>query len=323
MGHARSAHPALVEADEAATTAARSRLRPFVALLTIVLVTAAAAAGFARLHEFVTARDTPRVAPAPSALNSVVDRRLVAITLTTPAWTKLREVVTVDRLRTDRRLWRQMHVGDWDLVPAAIREPALDNMIHAYAAVFEGPRRWRRMAAADWDNVPQPIRAMAYLRMIWHWAAAERVGVEFGLRPRRVAQTIGAIVMAESWFEHRAINENEWGRDLGLAQCSTFCQRTMAAMALAGAIHFAPSEPDYFNPWVATRVATVWFERELHRAEGDVNLAIRAYHRGIDEAMDERGDAYLARVLRLREQYVREQKASASWRYLARTIAPL
>jgi len=149
------------------------------------------------------------------------------------------------------------------------------------------------------------------------------VGADFGRNPRRVAQTIGAIVMAESWFEHRAVNENEWGRDLGLAQCSTFCQRIMTVMGLTGAIRFALSETDYFNPWVATRVATVWFKRELIRAEGDVDLAIRAYHRGIDDAMDEKGDAYLARVLRLRRQYVREQTASASWRFLAGVIAPL
>ena len=323
MGRVRAADPAFADTERAAAVAPRSRFRRLAALLIILIVMAAVAAGFARLHEFATARGRPRVAPGPSALLSVVDRRLVAVTLTTPAWTKVREIVTVDRLRTDRRLWLQMHVGDWDVVPEAIREPALLNMIEAYAGVLEGPRRWRRMSAADWDDVPQPIRAMAYLRMIWHWAAAERVGVELGLRPRRLAQTIGAIVMAESWFEHRAINENEWGKDLGLAQCSTFCQRTIAAMALVGALHFVPSESDYFNPWVATRVATVWFERELRRAEGDVNLAIRAYHRGQDEAMDERGDAYLARVLRLRERYVREQTASAAWRYLVRTIAPL
>jgi hypothetical protein len=311
----------LVDAERAA--APRVRRSGFLALLGTAAVSVLAVGGSVRLHEFATARNIPHVAPAPSLLESIGDRRLVAITLTTPDWTKVRRVVTVSTLRTDRRLWRQMHVGDWDLVPEAIREPAIRNMVNAYAASFEGPRRWRRMSAADWDAVPQPIRAMAYLRMIWHWAAAERVGVEFGLEPRRVAQTIGAIVMAESWFEHRAINENEWGRDLGLAQCSTFCQQIVTVMGLTGAIRFAPTEADYFNPWMATRVATVWFKRELIRAEGDIDLAIRAYHRGIDDAMDEKGDTYLARVLRLRRQYVREQTASAAWRFLAEEIKPL
>jgi len=323
MGLARSAHPPLAGADRLDDAVPGARRWRLGAVVTTASLSIALVAGGLRLHDFATAREIPAVAPAPSPLHSVVDRRLVAITLTTPAWTKVREVVTVNTLRTDRRLWRQMHVGDWDRIPQYLREPALRNMIDAYAPVLAGPRTWSRMSASDWDDIPQPIRAMAFLRMIWHWAVVEDVGVEFGLQPRRMAHSIGAILMAESWFEHRAINENEWGRDLGLAQCSTFCQRIMAAMALTGAIRFAPSEAGYFNPWVATRVATVWFKRELIRAEGDVNLAIRAYHRGIDDAMDEKGDVYLGRVLRLREQYVREQTASESWRFLARTITPL
>ena len=54
-----------------------------------------------------------------------------------------------------------------------------------------------------------------------------------------------------------------------------------------------------------------------------MDLAIRAYHRGLDNAMDERGDAYLARVVRLREQYIRSQKASPTWQFLTRKIMPL
>ena len=323
MGMARSAQPGLVGADALDGQVPHTRRRRVGALIVTALITVGAAAGFSRLHEFVSERDLPAAAPAPTPLHSVVDRRLVTVTLTTPEWTKVHEVVTVSALRTDRRLWRQMHIGDWDRIPAEIREPALRNMITAYGPVLAGPRTWRNMTAGDWDAVPQPIRAMAFLRMVWHWSVAEKVGVDFGLQPRRMAHSIGAIVMAESWFEHRAVNVNEWGTDLGLAQCSTFCQRIVAAMGLTGMIRFVPSEADYFNPWVATRIATIWFKRELIRAEGDVNLAIRAYHRGIDDAMDEKGDVYLARVLRLREQYIREQTASATWRFLARTIAPI
>ena len=323
MGIARSAQPGLPGADAIEGPVPHTRRRRIGALIVTALITVGAAAGFSRLHEFVSERALPAAAPAPTPLHSVTDRRLVTVTLTTPAWTKVREVVTVSALRTDRRLWRQMHLGDWDRIPEAIREPALRNMITAYAPVLAGPRTWRQMTPDDWDSVPQPIRAMAFLRMVWHWSVAEKVGIDFGLQPRRMAHSIGAIVMAESWFEHRAVNVNEWGRDLGLAQCSTFCQQIVAAMGLTGVIRFIPSEADYFNPWVATRIATIWFKRELIRAEGDVNLAIRAYHRGIDDAMDEKGDVYLARVLRLREQYIREQTASATWRFLARTIAPL
>ena len=88
-------------------------------------------------------------------------------------------------------------------------------------------------------------------------------------------------------------------------------------MAFFDEIAFFPIEPDYFNPWTATRIATVWFERELLRSGGDVDLAIRAYHRGQDSAMDEKGDGYLRRVRRLRESYIRTQRASPSWAFLA------
>lgn len=98
--------------------------------------------------------------------------------------------------------------------------------------------------------------------------------------PERLAQTIAAIVMTESWFEHRAVNQNRWGnRDLGLGQCSDSCRDTIDEMAARGEIGIAPSEADYFNPWIATQVATIWFERELHSADGNVDVAIRAYPR--------------------------------------------
>jgi hypothetical protein len=289
------------------------------AITAIVLAT-----GAAGVHLYVTAPVTTPLVTAPSLLRALSDRRLVTLSTTTPTWTKRQEVVTVDRLRTDHRLWRRMHFRDWDAVPAAFRQPALMAMMRSHGDVMRGPRVWQTMTAEDWDVVPQPIRAMLYLRMIWYWTLAEDVGADFGLDPLRLAPTVGAIVMAESWFEHRAFNENPFGnRDLGLAQCSDSCRRTIGEMVLAGEIQFAPTEADYFNPWIGTRVATVWFKRELGRASGDVELAIRAYHRGIDNALDEKGDIYLRSVLEKRERYVLDSGRSASWRFLAREMSPL
>lgn len=289
----------------------------------IVIGMAMAFAGF-RVHEFVTSSNAPIPPAAPTPLRALSDLRPVHVTITTPEWTKVSSVVTVDQLRTDHRLWRQMHFGDWDLIAREFREPALHAMVRSYRPLFAGPAVWRQMPTTRWDSIPQPIRAMAYLRMIWFWARHQALGAEFGLSWSRLAATVGAIVMAESWFEHRAMNENQWGnRDLGLAQCSDHCRETLDAMAQEGTIPFTPSEADYFNPWSATRIATTWFERELLRAEGDVDLAIRAYHRGLDNAMDEKGDAYHARVVRLRERYIRSQEASPTWRLLTKRIMPL
>lgn len=298
-----------------------SRARRIVGVTLGVLVVLLAVAATA-VYLFMADRATPRPAhPPPDVLHALRDIRTVPVTTTTPEWTKVKEVVTLDRLRTDRTLWRRMHLGDWDAVPVEFREIGLQAMVRAYGWLFDGSAVWQRMAPRQWDDVPQPVRALAFLRMIWHWARVEHLGDEFGLQAERLAQTVAAIVMAESWFEHRAINQNEWGnRDLGLAQCSDYCREELVVMAQEGVIAFLPAPWDYFDPWVATRIGTVWFERELLHAWGDVHLAIRAYHRGPGNAMDERGDAYLARVLRVRERYIRTQRASPSWKFLTEEI---
>ncbi len=264
-------------------------------------------------------RIRPPVPPvSPNVLVSLTDMTPVRVT-TTRAWKQLPMTTIADRVLHDQSLWREMFIRDWDTVPLAFRERGLSAMLHAYRRALSGPAAWRTMTVADWDLIPQPVRAIAYLRMTSYWAVHEQVGAAFGLEPRRVAQTIGAIVMAESWFEHRAVNENVWGnRDLGLAQCSDYCRDELLAMASRGDIAFTPSEADYFDPFIATRIATVWFARELGRAGGDVDLAIRAYHRGIDHALDEQGDAYLERVLAERRRYVRAVQAPPAWAYLVR-----
>ena len=194
-------------------------------------------------------------------------------------------------------------------------------MLVGYAHVLRRAD-WDRMTTADWDVVPQPMRAAAYLRMVHHWTETRAVGAEWGLSTAHVGQTIAAIIMAESWFEHRALNVNRYGnRDLGLAQCSDYCRRTIAAMAAAGELPFSPTEADYFDPRIGSYIATVWFERELRLTDGNVSLAIRSYHRGLGAAMDEKGDVYLSKVERLRDRYIRTQRASPSWAYLTARIA--
>ncbi len=254
----------------------------------------------------------------PSVLVSLTDLRRVTI-MRTRHWKKERTTTIADRILHDPALWRDMYFDDWDTIPAALRARGLSAMVHAYRRALSGPAAWRAMTIRDWDLVPQPVRAIAYLRMTTYWAVREEVGAAYGLDPRRLAQSIGAIVMTESWFEHRAVNVNAWGnRDLGLAQCSDYCRDQLVDMASSGAIPFAPEGDDYFNPYIATWIATVWFARELGRANGDVYLAIRAYHRGIDQAFDEQGDAYLEQVLAKRRRYVRAVQAPPAWAYLAR-----
>jgi hypothetical protein len=311
---------------EPAAVAATGSVRRWllrVAWMLLWLASMAAVAGAAALHRFAMDRMSPDPPPAREAIALLFDMTPIDVTLTVD-WQKLHRTVPVHQLVRDHTIWQSMHFGDWDGIPARVREEGLEAMIERYRWVFDGPRTWRRMSVHNWDVVPQAIRTMAYLRMVWYWADYEQVGMEFGLEPRHVAQTIAAIVMSESWFEHRAVNENPWGnRDLGLAQCSDHCRRVLAEMAEGGEIGFVLSDDEYFDPWIGTRVATVWFKRELGRAEGDVDLAIRAYHRGMEAALDGEGEAYAEGVRRRRATYILRQGAPESWKFLARKIGRL
>lgn len=265
--------------------------------------------------------DTPVQPARPDPIASLTDTTPVTVT-TNVGWTKTPRVVTVDAVLHDRSLWRRMRLEDWDRVPATLREAALRAMARAYRRALSGPTAWRVMTAADWDLVPQPIRAIAYVRMIRHWSIRDQAGAELALEPSQVAPWIGAIVMTESWFEHRALNVNAYGnRDLGLAQCSDYCRTEIAAMGEAGAIDWAPIEADYFDPFIATRVATLWYARELRNAAGDLELAVRAYHRGPERALDDRGTRYLKQVRDKHERYLRAIQAPPSWAYLVAVAA--
>ena len=55
-------------------------------------------------------------------------------------------------------------------------------------------------------------------------------------------------------------------------------------MGALGLVDCALTDDDCFNPWHATRAAVVWFGQEIERTRGDLELAIRAYHRGFEAA---------------------------------------
>lgn len=264
----------------------------------------------------------PAFAPAPSSFEIVYDLTPVTITVT-ENWQKVRMTVPAEILMSSAPLWRKMHLDDWDRVPVQYRNAALDRMIKGYGCAAQGPATWDRMRAADWDAVPQPIRALAFIRMARE--RARDIGEGSAVPRELLADTLGAIIATESWFEHRAVNVNPAGdRDLGIGQSSAFCRRVLRRRTAAGIIDCSYGDDDYANPWIASHAAAVWFGLMLDEANGDVDLAVRAYHRGIGQARCGAAEAYLSRVNRHRRWIDGSYSGSPTWRYVTQsTVATL
>jgi hypothetical protein len=211
-----------------------------------------------------------------------------------------------------------MFHDDWDFVVDPLRTLCLERMWHRYEHLLGTPSQWDRMDAFAWDAVPQPMRAVAFIEMVRYWSGFYQVGARFGLPRGTVTNTMAAIMMTESLFEHRAIHTNAAGnRDLGLAQASDYTRMTLTRLHQAGRIDFAPAgDAAYDDPWQATRVIALWFDLMLDETRGDLDLAVRAYHRGAPLALAGEGVEYLDVVVGRRRRYFRDPSGSPTWEFL-------
>ncbi|MBI4452691.1 transglycosylase SLT domain-containing protein [Candidatus Woesearchaeota archaeon] len=231
----------------------------------------------------------------------------------TAEWRKIPVRITLRDIDNDGFFWRNAHLSDWDVLPEGLRERGLERMIEKYRHLLNNPLQWDKMRAEDWDYVPQPVRSIAYMNMVSYWSNLHEPGARYNLDRKEVSSAIKAIVIRESWFEHRAIHKNPNGKeDIGLAQVYDDTRKKFNSLYGRNL-----KRDDYFNPFISTEVAVLLFDRMLIEAKGNLELAIKAYNKGIKQAMRGKGEEYLALVIDVM-QNLGEKSRSPSIAYIAR-----
>lgn len=195
--------------------------------------------------------------------------------------------VTVSKLLNNAKYWRIIGPSGWDALPKEIRDESLKRQFESYGYALDSTV-WNEMNLNDWNKLPKIVRMTSFLKI------AEKIAEEYDLQKYSkqpgVIEKFQSILIQESYLNHRSVRRenktvkpkknNYTNTDIGVGQNSDWSRNRLRKTNEFKNI----KDENFFNPLISISAAAYEFRDRLKEANGNLELAIKAYNAGISAA---------------------------------------